>query len=268
MEILETRDYEKFNKLKGNRSITDGRISKIISSINKVGYIKNPIIVNEKMEIIDGQGRFEALKSLKLPIYYIVIPGIGIEQCISMNINNTNWKLTDYIESYSELGNQNFIYLKQLLNEYKMYSLDSIFASATGVLKTSNRGIKDGNIYINEEMYNNSKKILDYLMDIQLNINENALPGGKTTLICCMIALSNHKEVDLEFLKVKILNNYMNLKAYGDYDSCMVALEELYNHNKRGSYISFKAIYRTSQRERRSKSISRVKAMKNNKEEI
>lgn len=266
MKILETKDYNKFKKLKGNRGITDSRVNKIVSSINKVGYIINPIIVNEKMEIIDGQGRFEALKSLKLPIYYIIIPGIGIEQCISMNINNTNWKLMDYIDSYAELGNQSFIYFKKLINEYKMYTLDSIYASATGTLKANNRGIKGGSIYIDEEMYEDAKKVLDYLMDLQLNINENALPGGKTALICCMIELMKHKKVDTDLLKEKVLNNYTNLKPYSDYDNCMLALEDLYNRYKKGEYISFKAIYRTSQRERKSKN-TRIARSKNNKEE-
>ena len=66
MEILRTNKYEIFKELKGNREISPLRITKIINSIKNVGYIINPIIVNEKMEIIDGQGRLEALRILKI----------------------------------------------------------------------------------------------------------------------------------------------------------------------------------------------------------
>ena len=38
-----------------------------------MGFIKNPIVVNEKMEIIDGQGRFEVCKEKGLPIYYNIV---------------------------------------------------------------------------------------------------------------------------------------------------------------------------------------------------
>ena len=68
MEIFRTNKYEIFKQLKGNREVSPKRISKIINSIKEVGYIINPIIVNEKMEVIDGQGRLEALRILKIQL--------------------------------------------------------------------------------------------------------------------------------------------------------------------------------------------------------
>ena len=65
--VRQTNNYMKFQILKGNRNVSQSRVNKIIASINRVGYITNPIIVNEHMEVIDGQGRLEALKTLQLP---------------------------------------------------------------------------------------------------------------------------------------------------------------------------------------------------------
>ena len=50
-EVKRTNNYEKFKRLKGNREVSPTRIRKIVESINRVGYITSPIIVNEKMEV-------------------------------------------------------------------------------------------------------------------------------------------------------------------------------------------------------------------------
>ena len=57
--IYETTDYDMFKQLLGNR---DPRQEKaVIDSINKVGYLFDPILCNENYEIIDGQNRLEAV---------------------------------------------------------------------------------------------------------------------------------------------------------------------------------------------------------------
>ena len=73
--IYETTDYSKFKKLKGNRDPKTAK--KIVNSINEVGYVLDPILINEKDEIIDGQNRFEAVMQLGLPVVYVKQDGIG-----------------------------------------------------------------------------------------------------------------------------------------------------------------------------------------------
>lgn len=60
-QVYEEKDYSKFKRLENNRDVTESRKEKLKASIAS-GEILNPIIVNEKMEIIDGQGRYEAKK--------------------------------------------------------------------------------------------------------------------------------------------------------------------------------------------------------------
>jgi ParB-like chromosome segregation protein Spo0J len=70
---MKTTDYKLFKINKLNRIVQTGHIEKLKKSIEKVGYLKyNPIIVNEDMEIIDGQHRYFACVKLNLPIYYEV----------------------------------------------------------------------------------------------------------------------------------------------------------------------------------------------------
>lgn len=118
IKVYVTKDYDMFKKMLGNRD-TKGE-AKIIESIQTVGYVCNPLIVNEKLEVIDGQNRLAALKELDLPIYYIIQPKADIETCRALNIGQKNWGTQDYIDSYAAHGHnmQSYKRLQSLINSY------------------------------------------------------------------------------------------------------------------------------------------------------
>lgn len=118
-EIHVTSNYGRFKRLNGNRPVKNGRVVKIMESIQKYGWLSNPILVNERFEIIDGQGRFEALQRLGLPVEYIVQNGIGLTECQGLNHYQKNWTLIDHVNSFAENKNDNYIYLKNILAKYK-----------------------------------------------------------------------------------------------------------------------------------------------------
>lgn len=129
--VMRSNNYDKFKHLEGNRSV-GARAEKIKKKIKEVGYIMCPIIINEKFEIIDGQGRFQALKDMHLPIDYIVAEGTGLEECIAMNLGQTNWTMADFIDSYIEQGNQSYVRLKELMTAYKL-PYNSIISLTLGI---------------------------------------------------------------------------------------------------------------------------------------
>lgn len=109
-KVFVTDDYTVFKTMEDNRIVTDARVKRLVESF-KAGEILNPIVVNGKMEIIDGQGRYEAKKKLGLPIYYIVDEKADIEDCRRMNKYNSSWSATDFAISYAMGGNVNYINL-------------------------------------------------------------------------------------------------------------------------------------------------------------
>ena len=125
-KVYSTCDYDSFRKLKGNRNVLDARKKMLISSIKERGWIRNPIVCNEKMEIIDGQGRFEALKELHMPIEYVISPGATIQDCISLNIKQKNWSNQDYIDSYAENGVREYVVLKAIIKRYTTMNVSTI----------------------------------------------------------------------------------------------------------------------------------------------
>jgi len=148
----QTSDYDRFTRLEGNRPVLDKRVTKIKTSINKHGYIFNPIVVNEKFQIIDGQGRYEALKQLGLPIDYVVANGAGLEQCIALNASGTIWTMPDYINTYCELGNENYIRLRDLMDEFPELKTNVKLMLITGLTSVPTETVKNGNLIIPESL--------------------------------------------------------------------------------------------------------------------
>ena len=120
IKVYVTDNYSMFKRLDGNRIVRDRRVDKIVQSINAVGYITSPILVNENYEVIDGQGRLAALERLHLPVEYIIHDGIGIEECRQMNIHQSNWTERDYVRSYASLGNDNYARLQSLIDKFDL----------------------------------------------------------------------------------------------------------------------------------------------------
>ena len=104
--IFTTTEYDLFKRLKGNRDVTNKRVAIIKESISSIGYVSNPVIVNENYEVIDGQGRVRALMELGLPVEYRIITGLGIDDCRAMNLKPTGWSINDFVKSYAEYGNK------------------------------------------------------------------------------------------------------------------------------------------------------------------
>lgn len=227
-EVKSTKDYKQFKKLEGNRGISQDRVNKIIKSIQRVGYITSPIIVNEKMEVIDGQGRLEALQALHMPVDYIVEPGIGIDECISMNINKTNWTMNDYINSYAERGNENYVRLKNLMDKYPTLSTHCFATALLGTGRFGALPVANGDLVITEDDYNDSIGLLDYVIDMEDSLRE--LNVRSDTLIKSILFITRMPEVDLERLKDKIINEGRMLKNFKTIPQCIQALEELYNY--------------------------------------
>lgn len=117
--VYSTRDYSIFKKLNGNREVMDRRKELLVRSIVERGWIRNPIVVNDKMEIIDGQGRFEALKELGMPIEFVYAHDANIQDCIHLNVKQKNWSSYDYIKSYAANGVKDYEVLLKALDNHK-----------------------------------------------------------------------------------------------------------------------------------------------------
>ena len=73
-----TKDYHVFTYLKGNRDVVNKHVRDLSGEI-ETRDLEIPIIVNEKMEVCDGQHRLEAYKVLGKQVPYIIKEGLELE---------------------------------------------------------------------------------------------------------------------------------------------------------------------------------------------
>jgi hypothetical protein len=107
MKINLTRDYQKFKRIRGNREVIERHVKDLLRVMEE-HPIMIPIIVNAKMEVIDGQHRLEAYKRLKFPVPYINGGNLQLEDVQAINASARPWTPIDYARSYVELGNQHY----------------------------------------------------------------------------------------------------------------------------------------------------------------
>lgn len=249
-QILETRNYDLFKKIKGNRDVSIERVNKIKKSIRNVGYITSPILVNENMEIIDGQGRYEALKDLKLPIEYIVQEGININECISMNIYQTRWSQMDYIKSYADRNNINYIRIMKLFEKYtRIKNLSIISMALTGNSRFDSILTQRGGLQISEEQYNQAIEKIDFIYPI---LTENSTVIRVSNLIVGVLACFEIPDVNMNRLKEKVMEylRTVNSVPYSSIIAIMQFIEELYNKNSKKSTVYIFTEYRKNAEKR------------------
>lgn len=117
--LFETIDYDIFKLVKGNRQVHYGHVKNLISSIAKKNMLEqNPILVNERMEVIDGQHRLHAARALNLPVPYKVLSGADLKDVQLLNAHNKPWELKDYLDSFIIRGFQDYIELKEFCESY------------------------------------------------------------------------------------------------------------------------------------------------------
>lgn len=256
-----TRDLDQFRKLKGNRyADLDKRIAKVKASIIEYGdyMLDHPIIVNEDMEVIEGQARVGAVKMLReegmdIPISYIVSIGAGVRECISLNINSSNWRLTDYIRSYAESGNPDYKRLLTLIEAFPDIP-EKVVVRACGLSSggRANSSIKAGLFEMGQDEYAEATKALLFVQRF-IGVKTNA-PASFLTAIACCHELPEKIVSDERLLRLlagKPGREYPQLASITSVPTAMKAIEDIYNTRMRGDFSPIYISYQNMARARR-----------------
>src|SRR5260221_10017100 len=120
--IQKTTDYKMFNRLVGNRTKHEILIQQLMESFSEKPQLRvaRPVLLNEKYEMIDGQHRLEASTRLKIPVYYMVVPGLTVDDARLLNALQRTWNIMDYAKSFAETGHPKYRYFMNLIKEYEL----------------------------------------------------------------------------------------------------------------------------------------------------
>ena len=118
-EILSTKDYSIFKTLNGNRPVEKQHVNRLATSVDKNNLLyMRPIIVNEQMEVIDGQHRLEVAKLLNVEIYYIFSKTSDFEDVVTLNSCQENWRWINFINMFASQGYPEYIKLKKICDQF------------------------------------------------------------------------------------------------------------------------------------------------------
>lgn len=132
IKLEETTDYDKFKVLSGNRNLDRKHIASLQRKMVAEGNLTQitPILVNDAMEVIDGQHRLEALKELGWPVFFIKKKDLNLTSVQALNTGNKNWTWFDYAYSYATQGNKNYVKFLELWDYFGLsYSILIHYAS-------------------------------------------------------------------------------------------------------------------------------------------
>lgn len=249
--VYETYDYDKFKKLEGNRSVLDRRKAKIKRSINDIGQIINPCIVNEKFEVADGQGRIEAEKDLGLPVHYIIVEGIGVKECVGLNLGQTNWKPIDYVEMYAAKGGIDYKLLLDLINLYPTVGLQIIYGVATNSINVGGAGtrvLKEGQLRLSAEWAKKILPSLDFLSDLHEELKN--IKGEQRILQTGLAWVMNNTKCNVARLEKIVTDKYPLIHPVVNADYFLNNLSDIYNKGlSANNCIYFNTEYKQAARE-------------------
>ncbi len=119
--IKKTGDYGIFSFRDDNREkIDQGHVKRLAESIKSRNLLElRPIVVNEKMELIDGQHRLLAAKLLGVEIYYQQEVSIEPSDIILMNISKS-WGMSDYLNFHCQHENSEYKKLRTFMNKHSL----------------------------------------------------------------------------------------------------------------------------------------------------
>lgn len=232
-QIYETDNYDLFKKLDGNRDANN--VKAILKSIEDVGCILSPILVNENYEIVDGQHRLEAFKEKKLPVKFMVQKGIGLRECQAMNTGQKNWQAMDFVRSYARTGNENYIRLLDLWTEYhKDFGLDGIIGIAIEPREGGSMSyLRSADLDMSSRRYAIAKQRMDFLREVGMVKFFNEKKLYKRTFWNAIGYAFRHPEVSIKELCEKIERSPLEIVTYNKTVDQLKLFDEIYNKGKK-----------------------------------
>ena len=122
VKVLYEKNHTKFTLLDNNRDIDIKHVATLMSSMKKHGQLM-PIIVNEDLEVIEGQHRLKACTELDIPVAYIISIKASGRDIAVLNNSQKGWKNRDYLKHYNHKSYSNHKEYMKVSNFFDTYSL-------------------------------------------------------------------------------------------------------------------------------------------------
>tara|TARA_Y100001938_G_scaffold23677_1_gene30969 strand:- start:1903 stop:2625 length:723 start_codon:yes stop_codon:yes gene_type:complete len=223
-QVHSTNDYSLFSRLDGNREINTAHKNRLKKSI-KENNLAIPIIVNEKHEIIDGQHRFLCWKELNLPINHVIVKGYGLKEVRITNAITRNWKISDFTDSFCDLGYKDYIKYREFKGLYNLgdYESMSMLSGKTNGSSSNFEEFRTGLFKATQwsKACSEAKKILEF--------KEFYQGYKRRSFVFAMLHLINHPNYDQKQMLSKLKYQSSRLVDCVNKEQYIFLLQDIYN---------------------------------------
>jgi hypothetical protein len=204
----------------------------------------NPILVNERMEVIDGQHRLMAAKEAESFVYYIIVNGYSLNEVHTLNLNQKNWSKKDFMEGYANMGVEPYIKLREFANKNDDYTFNDCIALCqnigSGTTRTYAKSIysgskldgssqifeqgtwRCGDIYLAQDMANKIRMIKPYYSGY-----------NRTGFVQTMMGLLQKETFDFNDFMHKIRLQPTAMVDCANREQYKTLIEDIYNYKSR-----------------------------------
>lgn len=231
-QVFETVDYNAFKIIEGNRNINMLHVDKLKKSMKKK-YIPVPIVINQDYQIIDGQHRFTACQELGYPVSYIIIDDLKLKDVQTLNTNSMNWTPQQYMESYCELGYEEYIKYREFKNTYKLCHSDTR-SLLTGKNVGGGAGSEDfNNGFLKVTHLKEATEVGEKLLQVGVHYGNYAKQAFVKALQICL----NNPEYNHASFVTRVSNKkkHSELDSATDYKDMLRKIESIYNYKRQQS---------------------------------
>ena len=233
-KIYKTKDYSIFKTMNGNRDF-EKHGQRLVPSVEQWGIIM-PIIVNEKMEVVDGQGRLYAAKETGAEVPYIIKPKMDVNTCLEMNTTQKSWTMVDYIKSYASRGYDHYIMLESAMKSYKNVPTETLCFALVGVGGYERRKLAAGQFKVSTKNIKLIEKSLEFLEDIaSIKAIDKNLPGRKARFYIALLYSTRTDGFNAQAMRHALERHVQNpdiLLPFNSVASAVRSIEKAYNYGK------------------------------------
>jgi hypothetical protein len=227
VEIKKTKKYSMFNSHNFNRPIREKHKNKLIRAIEEKDLLKEfPLVVckngsKNKYEVLDGQHRLAAAKTLKKHVYYIETVIMSPEDISRINTSSRNWTLEDYLLYFAKKDYTHYKQLLQLKSEYD-FNLSSMTLICTGK-KEPLKSFKEGFLSFSiDDAVKRLKMVSDYEPYFSY------YKHGK--FVRALVTVFSSKNYNHKHMMERVKNQSYKLLKQADTDEYLRILTGIYNY--------------------------------------
>lgn len=242
-KVYKTNDLSVFKTIGGNRVPNPQHIKRLKTSIIENGMLCNPILVNEKMEVIDGQHRLLASKEAGSDVFYIVLDGYSLSEVHTLNLNQKNWTKKDFMDGYADMGIESYIKLRNFVYKHEDFTFGDCVAlcgnksgsenSNTNKFKLVNPSLSTQEVFEEGTWKGKDFNLANEWAEKIRLIKPYYANYNRSTFVLTMISLFKNENFDYSEFMHKLRLQPKALVDCANREQQKLLIEEIYNFKSR-----------------------------------